>query len=247
MFKRLRGLLHPLPAGVIPLRKAFSGYLRGSGIEIGALHHPLPLKGLPVTQIRYVDRLPLARLRKHYPELSHRKFTRVDVIDDGECLSSFEACSLDFIIANHFLEHARNPIGTIRNWLAKLRPGGVVYLALPDKRYTFDSERPLTTLDHLVNDDLASEAERPGLDFAHFLEYARLVDKRAERDIEPQAQRLFRSGYSIHFHTFVSRSFQDMLRHAQDRLRMPFEIRAYADTPPGGQEFLFMLSKMDEG
>lgn len=246
MFERLRSLLRPMPDRGALLRKSFSAYLHGSGIEIGALHHPLPLRGLPITQIRYVDRLSLAQLRRHYPELSRHELVRVDVIDDGETLSTIADRSLDFIIANHFIEHARDPIGTIRNWLAKLKPGGLVYMAVPDMRRTFDSERPLTSLDHLIKDGLASETERSELDLMHFLEYARLVDKKAERDIESHVQHLVQTGYSIHFHTFVPHTFLEMLRYAQDHLRLPVEIRAYADTPPGSVEFLFILARTIE-
>lgn len=246
MLERLRDLLLPMPNRGTLLRKSFSAYLQGSGIEIGALHRPLPLRGLPITRIRYVDRLSLAQLRLHYPELSRHKLVRVDVVDDGESLSTFADCSLDFIIANHFIEHARNPIGTIRNWLAKLKPGGIVYLAVPDMRRTFDSDRPLTSLDHLLEDGRAAEAERSEPDYAHFLEYARLVDKKAECDIESHAQRLFQKGYSIHFHTFIPRTFLDMLQYARNHLQAPLEIRAYADTPPGGAEFLFILLKVHE-
>jgi hypothetical protein len=71
--------------------------LSGSGIEIGALH------------------LPLAFL------------TRVDVVDDGELLSTIPAESVDFIIANHFLEHCEDPIRTIGTHLGKLRADGVLF------------------------------------------------------------------------------------------------------------------------
>jgi len=246
VFERLRNLLRPMPDRGATLRKSFSAYLQGSGVEIGALHHPLPLKGLPITEIRYIDRLSLAQLRGHYPELSRHEFVRVDVIDDGEILSTIADRSLDFIIANHFIEHARNPIGTLRNWLAKLKPGGLVYMAVPDMRRTFDSERPLTSLDHLIKDGLTSETERAKLDLMHFLEYARLVDKKAEHDIESHVQHLVQTGYSIHFHTFVPRTFLEMLRYAQDHLQLPAEIRAYADTPPGSVEFLFILARTIE-
>src|SRR5207249_5036937 len=43
-------------------------YLRGTGIEIGALHNPLRLpRGVDV---RYVDRMTVPELRRHYPELA---------------------------------------------------------------------------------------------------------------------------------------------------------------------------------
>jgi predicted SAM-dependent methyltransferase len=51
--------------------------------------------------------------RKLYPELKSRKFIEPDIIDDGEKLSRIEDASQDFIIANHFLEHCEDPIGTV--------------------------------------------------------------------------------------------------------------------------------------
>ena len=60
--------------------------------------------------------------------------------------------SQDFIIANHFLEHTENPIGTIETHLGKLKPGGVLFYAVPDKRYTFDFRRPVTPIEHMVAD-----------------------------------------------------------------------------------------------
>jgi phage terminase large subunit-like protein len=82
----------------------------------------LDISGLLVTNIKYVDRLTIDELIKQYPELSDLKLVQVDNIDNGEILSKIENESLDFIIANHFIEHARNLMGTIENWFFKLRP-----------------------------------------------------------------------------------------------------------------------------
>jgi SAM-dependent methyltransferase len=225
------------------LRHAFSLYLHGEGIEIGALHQPLSLEGLPITRIRYVDRLTVEQLRAHYPELSNYKFAPVDVLDDGEKLSLFADASLDFVIANHFIEHARNPIGTLRAWLCKLRPNGVIYLAIPDKRLIFDALRPLTTLDHLVDDDKLPESDQGVRDHKHYLEYAQLVNKIPPAELEEHVTHLHRVGYSIHFHTFVPSSFHEMLQYSRDKLALPFNILAYASAVPRSDEFLAVLSK----
>ena len=42
--------------------------LASYGIEIGALHHPLPVP--PEARVRYVDRMPVSELRRQYPELA---------------------------------------------------------------------------------------------------------------------------------------------------------------------------------
>lgn len=110
--------------------------LRGSGLEIGARH--LALAVPPEARVRYVDRMTVDDLRAHYPELAGRPLAPVDVVDDGERLSAIAAESVDFIVANHFLEHCEDPIQTIETHLGKLRPGGILFYAVPDKRYTFD-------------------------------------------------------------------------------------------------------------
>lgn len=226
------------------LRRAFSLFLKGEGIEIGALHQPMRLEGLPVTRIQYVDRIPLAALREHYPELTGYKFVPVDVIDDGEILSSFSANSLDFVIANHFIEHTSNPIGTLRNWQLKLRQGGVIFMAIPDMRFTFDSSRPMTTLEHLASDDTLLPSERERADQKHYLEYASLVNNQRGDDVAPHATFLKSVGYSIHYHTFIPESYRRMLEYIIADLHLPLKISAFVETLPSNDEFLVVLSKI---
>ncbi len=87
-------------------------FLIGNGIEIGALDSPLQLPAK--ANVVYVDRLNEAALRAQYPELSEKPLVVIDVVDDGEQLGVFPSKSVDFIVANHFMEHTQNPIGTLR-------------------------------------------------------------------------------------------------------------------------------------
>ncbi len=178
-------------------------FLAGEGIEIGALHAPLPVPA--AARVRYVDRLDAAGLRGHYPELAGLALTAVDILDDGETLDSIADGSLDFIIANHMLEHCENPLGAIRNHFRKIRAGGVLYYALPDMRFSFDNKRPLTPMAHFVADDRLGPAQsRDG----HFEEWVRLVDGvTGEPAVREAAQRLKRIDYSIHFHVWDFDSF----------------------------------------
>ena len=60
--------------------------------------------------------------------------------------------SYDFILSSHMLEHSANPLkilGTIGDLLV---PHGTLILLLPDKVWTFDHRRPVTTLRHLIDD-----------------------------------------------------------------------------------------------
>jgi hypothetical protein len=97
-----------LPSRVVSARtRIANGYLSGEGIEIGALHNPLPMPRS--ARVRYVDRLPVSELRAHYPELEHEPLVQVDILDDGERLATIADSSLDFVVANHFLEHTQDP------------------------------------------------------------------------------------------------------------------------------------------
>ena len=216
----------PAPVAVRDVRWELAAeLLRGSGIEIGALH--LPMRVPDGVLVRYVDRMTVPELREHYPELAELDLARVDIVDDGELLSTVADESVDFIVANHFLEHCEDPIRTIGTHLGKLRPGGVLFYAVPDKRYTFDWQRPRTPLSHVVADhELGADRSRS----EHYLEWVRLVDGSGadladEQDVIAKAAELEASGYSIHFHVWEQADLLELMLHCHERFGS-FEIEA---------------------
>ena len=92
--------------------------------------------------MKYVDRMTVAELRRQYQELAGDPLVETDIIDNGEQLTTIRDETQDFVIANHFIEHCQNPIQTFQNLFRVLKPGGVLYVAVPDKRFTFDADRP---------------------------------------------------------------------------------------------------------
>jgi SAM-dependent methyltransferase len=233
--RRLRGAPNYLLLGRRRRRLA-NRYLAGSGLEIGALHRPLPTPAR--AHVRYVDRMDSVALRSHYRELANSQLVEVDVVDDGETLATQPDGSADFIIANHFIEHTEDPLGTLGNHLRVLRPGGILYLAVPDRRHTFDADREPTPLAHLERD----HDEGPGWSRAiHQEEWARLVDRVPPEDVEERVRALEREDYSIHFHAWAPEEFAAVLRHARDERRLPFEIEALQ---PNHHEFIAVLRKL---
>jgi predicted SAM-dependent methyltransferase len=213
----IRSLL--TPSNRINLAKR---YIRGKGIEIGALHRPLLVpKGAIV---KYVDRLPVNLLRQQYPELKRFNLVSVDIIDDGEKLNSIESQSQDFVIANHFLEHCEDPIGALEAHFRVLRRGGVLYLAIPDKRYIFDVDRPTTTFSHLLRD------YSDGPDWSreqHLREWAQFVNKKLGRELEDEIKRLMDINYSIHFHVWTRTEILELLVRLKQELNFPFEVEEF--------------------
>lgn len=211
-------------------------YLSGDGIEIGALHSPLKVPSQ--AKVRYLDRMTVEQLKETYPELLEYELTEVDIIDDGETLASLSHASIDFVISNHMIEHCQNPISCLDNWLRVVKSGGIVYMAVPDKRYTFDQDRPVTTLEHLIRD--YQEGPEWSMD-SHFEEWARLVDKFPEKDIPARAKGLAKLNYSIHFHVWTPIEFLELLIYCRCQLSLPFEIEL---VQKNDSEFIVVLKKI---
>jgi len=224
-------------------RAQLKKYIRGEGVEIGALHKPLDLAGLNVSKISYVDRLTNDDMRIHYPDLNALSLVHVDIVDDGATLTTLPENSLDFIIANHVIEHLSNPIQALRNWYNHLRPNGVLFLAVPDKRFTFDKDRSLTSLQHFIDDYTASDADRVIRDHAHFVETAAIIEKRTGEEVEKRVAALIALQYSIHYHTWDYRSFRSFIRCVCRERAIPFSIVDYSRVLSGTEEFIFVLGK----
>jgi SAM-dependent methyltransferase len=205
-------------ASLFDVRDFIAGlYVQGAGLEIGALHSPIRVG--PAATVRYVDRLPVADLRRLYPELDAHTLVEPDVIDNGERLDTIDDASQDFVIGNHFLEHCEDPIGALMTMLRVLKPGGVIYMAVPDKRFTFDHRRPITTLDHLVRDHEEGPAwSRRG----HFEEWVTLGE-----DISTQGmtvEHLLEIDYSIHFHVWTQFELAEFFAFVKRQYDLPFTI-----------------------
>lgn len=71
------------------------------------------------------------------------------ILARSACISDQIPDKFDYIIACHVIEHVPDPIGYLHGLAKLLNPGGIIMLAVPDKRVTFDLHRPLTTIDHL--------------------------------------------------------------------------------------------------
>ena len=216
-------------------RRRLSVWVAGDGIEIGALHNPLTV---PATaRVRYVDRMPEAELRKHYPELNAEMFAPVSIIGSAEDLSMLGDASVDFVIANHLLEHVEDPVAALKEFERVLRQRGVLYLALPDMRRTFDRDRDLTTVDHLIEEHRTGSAANRS---RHYLDWALHVDKKDE----DHAQALMDSGYSIHFHVWCADTFLDFLVRARQEFALDFEIAQFAGPETDDDdEFILILAK----
>lgn len=211
-------------------------YIAGRGLEIGAAHRPLKVPAQAT--VKYVDMVSTSDLRKLWPEVAEVEVVQVDIVDDGERLSKVEDQTQDFVIANHFIEHCLDPIGVLKNMNRVLKGNGTLFLAIPDKRYTFDIDRPVTTYEHLVDEH---EANDKRFLREHTAEYVRLAEKHGS-DIDRRVDELIDSGYRIHYHVWTELGMMEFFTKAIRDFELPFEIQAFLRN---NDEVILVLRKVE--
>jgi ubiquinone/menaquinone biosynthesis C-methylase UbiE len=197
-------------------------YISGRGVEIGALDNPLKVK-LGSTHILYMDMTDRDGLIKQNPETAPEKITQPDLIASAEDPIPIETGSMDFVIACHMLEHLPNPLKALKEIYRVLKPGGILYLSVPDKRYTFDSERQVTPLSHVQKDYEEEATVDTCVD--HYKEWVDFVESRKKKPIVKTVNEA--KQYRIHFHVWVPDSIPEMFKFMAKNLDSPFSLTDY--------------------
>jgi SAM-dependent methyltransferase len=105
-------------------------WLRGAGMEIGAGPSPVPLYGNATTQ------------KADSGDAVADRENTVDIIwniDEADFANDNRA-RFDFAIASHVLEHTDSFLRALEHMMTVVRPGGIVYIVLPDIAHLSDIE-----------------------------------------------------------------------------------------------------------
>lgn len=178
---------------------------RGTGIEIGVLHKPMPLEA----NVIYLDFCKTSELKKAYANDPRvHSIRQVQLTWKGNTYPFIDDNAFDFVVNSHVLEHVPNPGRQIEEWLRIIRPGGVLYMIVPDKRHCFDRRRAITPTNVLI-DKYVSNVDRIGLD--QYRDY--IVNTNGEDGInrntsEEYIQKCFEEQGSIHAHVFIDESLR---------------------------------------
>jgi SAM-dependent methyltransferase len=149
---------------------------------------------------------------------------KVDFLSDATALPIPDN-SLDYLCSSHVLEHIPNPLAALFEWHRVLKPGGKLYLVVPDKRYTFDCAREITSARHILDDFFfkATSLTRvlPHIDEFVFKSNWQILRPDCPKEDEAAQRAAAKSAYleqirkgefiDIHFHTFTPASLHSIL------------------------------------
>jgi hypothetical protein len=142
------------------------------GIEIGPLDRPVVTREMG--RVFYVDHATTEELQQKYKIDSNVDIDKIVDIDyvwgKQDLVATIQGEGLvDYILASHVIEHVPNLIGWLNEMSQMLKVGGILTLAIPDKRRCFDFCRNTTGVPEVVEAFLENyQRPSPRQVFEHF-------------------------------------------------------------------------------
>lgn len=226
------------------IREIMLSQLEGSGIEFGAANNPLPVP-LHVS-CEYAD--IVTDTNSIYTNYFGKdsEFVPIRYKTSLDSMEGILDSSLDFIIAGHVIEHLPNPLLVLEKSWQKLKNKGKLVLIIPHRDYTFDKNRELTRLQHLIEDYDKPSKERDILHYLEFFSKAINFIKPIEEIYEVVKDVYENNAYDLHYHTWTEDSFKKMIEYFTNN-KFPFEMIWSHDclVHAEGNEFYIILEKGD--
>lgn len=241
--------------------------LTQEGLEIGPLCWPVVTKEESNGQIYYVDFSTAEKSREKYkndPNVNIDAIVETDYLWGKQTLPELvERKLFDYVVASHVIEHVPNMLGWLREIATVLKDQGILSLAIPDKRFTFDYKRDLTSLGDLIESYLLDK-RRPSIrdifDQVSLATKVNVVEAWSGKLIaenlkhhgtlqEAFAQAteyLHSDEYNdVHVNIMTPASFIDILEKASQLELFDFTIAEFHTTAYNSHEFLVSLQRID--
>lgn len=218
---------------LIPPRSGFYEELRGriygkKGLETGGPSAIFCRKGfIPVYNIAgTVDNMNFAGDTIWEGEIKSSLFTAEgrelgrQFIGEASDLSEFSSGAYDFLLSSEMIQHLANPLKALDEWKRVLSTNGTLVLIIPDMTRTFDHNRPLTTLEHIIEDYKRKTAEDDMTHLGEALKYHDLTMDRPAGTFEQFRKRSednlrYRA---LHHHVFTKDTAVKMCEYAGFRI-----------------------------
>jgi SAM-dependent methyltransferase len=227
--------------------------------EVGALDRPTFSPHRYQTKfIDYATSEQMARDKPDEPRFAIGRTVTVDYAVPDLNYSALIPERFDLIIASHVIEHIPDTI----QWFAGLReilaPGGYIFLAVPDRRYTFDYLRRETTLADVLraHRERLTKPDKIQI-FDHLFHFRPIRGRDAWRgtinakigagqytaaEAWAEAERQACGPYAnVHCHVYTFESFMTLFANLRERGFIQFEIVDCRDVAQWRNEFHVLL------
>ncbi|GGE39289.1 hypothetical protein GCM10011391_17580 [Pullulanibacillus camelliae] len=235
------------------------------GVEIGPLMRPIVTK--EEGRVFYVDHTTTDELMKKYADDPNVDVSMIETVDFvwgektlREAIPSHY--QFDYVIASHVIEHVPDVIGWLNEMDDILKVGGKVCLAIPDKRYTFDYARRLTTAAEWI-DAYLHQIRRPSpRQIFDFYAHAVHIDVKEAWESQVNLEQCEKFGsdeiawdyckkgmeegayVDVHCSVFTAESFCRLLRQLFQLNLLNFRVAKFYKPEPYTLEFIVILEKL---
>jgi SAM-dependent methyltransferase len=268
----LKQRLHPRPMPLIPdihaatLDRKAKLLFRISpasqdGLEIGPLCNPIVSKSESGGRIGYVDIAnaeKLIELNKVFKNVRLDEIVETDFIVGEKSLPELVGeKKYDYVVASHVIEHVPNMLGWLKELGAVLKDDGILSLAIPDKRYTFDLLREPSTPGMLIEAYLLHRRQPGPREVFDFAFQARTIDAAKAWDAAVDKTNLppfvdLDDAYLIarycldhykdaHVNVFTPASFLDLIEITSRLDLVDFTLLDFLDTAQNTDEFFVSM------
>lgn len=230
-------------------------------LEIGAFDNPT-VRARDGFGVRYADYFSSDELRRNHAGNPRRDLSRiveVDYLVKGPRVSPFVRDRVDLVVANHVVEHLCDPI----SWLCDIQTfcsaDAAVFMAVPDRRFTFDYFKQPTDIGCLVRAHEEGKVQPDAYDVARMRHLHMRVDALAlwdgapppERpgDERPTYRRILEQarldaerGYTdVHCTYFTADSFMHVFLELHRSQYIPWRPTLLGGVEQGGNEFYVLF------
>jgi len=216
---RWRAAGHFQPLGE-PFSKIFSG-LRV--LEVGGPSALFASEGLiPIyPHAELVDNSQFAEVTVWHEGIASKVFAPegrpigTQFVSDDPELRELPDATWDAVCSSHVIEHLANPLRSLETWQRLATPGGYLLIVAPHHEGTFDRNRPVTTLEHLIADRRMGTSEQ---DLSHLSEVLDRHDFSRDSEIYSERWEEQRRDNAntrmLHHHVFNTRSLLELLTYS---------------------------------
>ena len=230
-----------------------------SGLEIGPYDRPIVHK--KHGPVKYLDYYSADELRaKSGAGRVPEEVVDLDYVIQGKRIGEVVTEKFDYVVASHVIEHVPNMIDWLNELSGVLVDGGRIFLAVPDKRYTFDIARPLTTTGQIIQNYKSGKTRPSYGDVFDVHRYHKKVNPavvwqgkfNVEKvpytfDIafsEKQGNIALKRYFDCHCSVFTCESFLEIMADLLALSSIPFKVAAHQNNERPFNDFLCILKKV---